>query len=67
MTHTIEQLGNDGRWFILGSAKTSGEAQEWMRHYQKLFPRNAHRVCEAATRRLIVCYDPNGEPFAALA
>lgn len=53
--YLIEQLGKDNRWFILGSARTSGEAQEHMWGYRRLFKHEAFRVVEAGSRRLIVC------------
>lgn len=44
MEYLIEQLGHDGRWFILGSEPTNGRAQSEMRSYQRLFPHEAIRV-----------------------
>jgi hypothetical protein len=53
--YLIEQLGKDGRWFIIGSDRTSGWAQHYMRGYRKLSPKGAFRVVEHPSRRLIVC------------
>ena len=57
--YLIEQLGKDGRWFILGTERfSSGWAQHYMHDYMRLFPRDAFRVVEHPSRRLIVLHDP---------
>ena len=63
--YLIEQMGADGRWSVLGSDRSSGWAQHYMREYQRLFPKLAHRVVEHPSRVLVCLHDPNGVPFSA--
>lgn len=55
MEYLIEQLGKDGRWFVVGSDRLSGWAQHCMRQYRLTSPLSAFRVVEHPSRRLIVC------------
>lgn len=56
--YLIETLGADGHWFIVGSERLSGDAQRYMRQYQRERPRDAFRVVEHPSRVLIVLHDP---------
>ena len=70
MEYLIEAMDAQGRWYIRGSDITSGHAQRHMREMQRREDDTAFRVVESGGadsqhRRLIVCHDPNGKPFAA--
>lgn len=56
--YLVEARGHDARWFVLGSYRCSGDAQDFMRAQRKLFSDLPLRVTHARTRRLIVLNDP---------
>jgi hypothetical protein len=62
MEYTIEALREPESgapyWYILGSERTSGRAQERMNDYRHTFPKLPLRVVEAGTRKLVVLSDP---------
>lgn len=62
--YLIEQLGDDGRWFVVGSDPASGWAQYHMRRYQADRPGSAFRVVEHPSRVLVVCHDERPETRA---
>lgn len=67
MHYQIEAMEKSGRWYIRGTDATSGWAQHYMREMQRLEPKTAFRVVARPSGQLIVCHDPNGEPFAGKA
>ncbi len=58
MEYVIEAMDGQGRWFILGSERTNGNAQASMRETRKLFAKLPLRVVENPSRRLQVLSDP---------
>lgn len=65
MEYLIEAMDKQGRWYVRGSDATSGWAQHYMRQMQQREKNTAFRVVEVPSRKLIVCCDPTGTPFAA--
>lgn len=63
--YLIETVGRDGRWYILGSHKTNGEAQSQMHRTQRLFPKDPFRVVEHPSRILMLMSDPRPEILPA--
>ena len=59
--YLIEAMDDVGRWYIVGSDRTNGWAQHYMREHRKLFPMLPLRVVEHPSRVLMVCHDPRPE------
>jgi len=57
--YLIEAMEPSGRWYILGSSRSNGDAQDFMREYRKLFAKVPLRVVEHSSRIIVVLNDPN--------